>query len=190
MTSYHTNIRTKTLFFFLLANYILSMVIAYPYLSYGPTTEDFGAWIYAHIAFLSTVAIFMTLFWLLLWPFTRFIKSPAQLFILPPALLFVFQVLLLIDVRIYEIFRYHINGLVINTITTEGAGDSVHLGRATITTLILFLAALASLEWGGLWGLSRFFSRREGKAYSRHRLLRKIPLILVSLFLILQRIFI
>src|SRR3989304_4060681 len=174
--------RSKILYTFLLGNYILSLIIAFPLLSYGPNREDFGVWIYAHVAFLSTFAIFMTLFWLLLWPFTRFIKSPLQIFILPPALLLVFQVLLLVDVRIYEIFRYHINGLVINTITTEGAGDSVDLGGKTITTLILILLALISLEWGGLWGLSRFFSRRKGMA-SSNGLLKRIPLILVSLFL-------
>jgi len=145
----------KTLFFFLLANYILSMVIAYPYLSYGPTTEDLWAWLYAHVAFLSTFAILMMVLGLLLYPLTRFIKSPIQLFSIPPTLLFIFQVLLLIDVRIYEIFRYHINGLVINTITTEGAGDSVHLGRTTITILLLILTGILILEWGCLWGLTR-----------------------------------
>src|SRR3990172_1890522 len=136
--------RSKILYTFLLGNYILSLIIAFPLLSYGPNREDFGVWIYAHVAFLSTFAIFMTLFWLLLWPFTRFIKTPLQIFILPPALLLVFQVLLLVDVRIYEIFRYHINGLVINTITTEGAGDSVDLGGKTIATLILILTTIIS----------------------------------------------
>src|SRR3972149_2454540 len=174
--------RCKILCTFLLSHYLLSLIIPFPLLSYGPNREDFGVWIYAHVAFLSTFAIFMTLFWLLLWPFTRFIKSPLQLFTPPPALLLVFQVLLLVDVRIYEIFRYHINGLVINTITTEGAGDSVDLGGKTITTLILILLALIFLEWGGLLGLNRFFSRRKRMA-SSNGLLRRIPLILVSLFL-------
>ena len=170
----------KTLFFFLLANYILSMVIAYPYLSYGPTTEDLWAWLYAHVAFLSTFAILMMVLGLLLYPLTRFIKSPIQLFSIPPTLLFIFQVLLLIDVRIYEIFRYHINGLVINTITTEGAGDSVHLGRTTITILLLILTGILILEWGCLWGLTRYFSRHSQRV-SHHGLVKRIPVVLFLL---------
>ena len=170
----------KTLFFFLLANYILSMVIAYPYLSYGPTTEDLWAWLYAHVAFLSTFAILMMVLGLLLYPLTRFIKSPIQLFSIPPTLLFIFQVLLLIDVRIYEIFRYHINGLVINTITTEGAGDSVHLGRTTITILLLILTGILILEWGCLWGLTRYFSRHSQRV-SHRGLVKRIPVVLFLL---------
>ncbi len=172
--------RFKILSFFLLANYILSLCIAYPYLYYGPTTEDLWAWLYAHIAFLSTFAILMIVLGLLLYPFTRFIKSRIQLFTIPPTILFIFQVLLLIDVHIYEIFRYHINGLVINTITTEGAGDSVHLGRKTITLLILILIGLLILEWGGLWGLCQYFSRHS-KRVSQHRLVRRGPVVLFLL---------
>lgn len=156
------------------------MVIAYPYLSYGPTTEDLWAWLYTHIAFLSTFAILMIVLGLLLYPLTRFMKSKIQLFTVPPILLFIFQVLLLIDVRIYEIFRYHINGLVINTITTEGAEDSVHLGRTTITLLILILTALLIIEWGGLWGLYRYFSRTS-KRMSPRPVLKRAPLVLFLL---------
>jgi uncharacterized protein len=54
-------------------------------------------------------------------------------------LFLLFQVVLLVDVRIYSIFRFHINGLVLNVITTEGAGDSVVIGR---DTLLSFAAAV------------------------------------------------
>ena len=118
MNKFHTQNRLRTLFYFLMVNYILSMFISHPYLSYGPTTEDLWAWAYTRVAFLSTFAIFMILFGLLLYPLTRLIRSPIQLFILPPAVLFVFQALLLVDVQIYKIFRFHINGLVINTLMT------------------------------------------------------------------------
>lgn len=139
MNQIQTQIRLKTLYTFLLSNYILSLFLAYPLLSYGPPYEEFWPWVYTRIAFLSTFAIFMILFWLLFWPFTRFIRSSIQLFILPPSMLFAFQVFLLADVNIYEIFRYHVNGFVINTLTTEGAGDSVQLGGRTIATIILLL---------------------------------------------------
>src|SRR3972149_11429358 len=148
----HTSLRLKTLSYFLIANYIVALIIAHPYLSYGPTTENFWAWAYTRLAFLSTFAIFMILLGLLLYPLTRLIRSPIQLFILPPAVLFVFQTLLLVDVQIYKIFRFHINGLVINTLMTEGAGDSVQIGRKTVLTLIMFLVMLIAVECGAKIG--------------------------------------
>ena len=83
-------IRAKTLFFFLIANYIISLIISYPYLSYGPSAVDFTAWVYSRIAFLSNFAIFILVLGLFLWPFTRFIKSSVQLFSIPPIVMFPF----------------------------------------------------------------------------------------------------
>jgi len=172
MPYYRENKRTRGLFYFLTANYILALIIALPYLSYGPATEDFGAWVYTRVAFLSTFAIFMVLLGLLLYPLTRLIRSPIQLFILPPAVLFLFQALLLVDVQIYKIFRFHINGLVINTLMTEGAGDSVQIGRKTVLTLIMFLVMLIAVEWGAMWGIVRYTSRQPERVlrYSRYKM--------------------
>jgi membrane-anchored protein YejM (alkaline phosphatase superfamily) len=58
------------------------------------------------------------------------------------------QIILLIDTKIYTIFHYHINPLVLNIITTEGASDSIVLGRDTIATfsaLLLFILLLETL---------------------------------------------
>ncbi len=181
MREFHTQKHLRILFYFLLSNYILSLIIAYPYLSYGPTTEDLPAWVYTRVAFLSTFAIFMIIFWFLLYIVTRLIKSTVQLFVLPPLVLIVFQVLLLIDVQIYKIFRFHINGLVINTLVTEGAGDSVQIGRSTVFTFVIFLIILLVIEWGSMWGIARYTSRRPEKVirYS----LYKIAAFILPLFL-------
>jgi hypothetical protein len=189
MPSQPTTVRCKTLLYFLLANYLLSLIIASPYLGFGPTVADPWPWVYARAAFLSTFAIFMILLGLILWPFTRLIKSPVQLFILPPTVLFLFQVLLLADVHIYEIFRFHINGLVINTLTTEGVGDSVQVGGQTVATLFIYLGLLCFLEWGGLWGLARYFSRRPTRV-ARSAFQRKSPtlaLILLSVTIVADK---
>src|SRR3990172_8473348 len=181
MSYYRENKRTRGLFYFLTANYIIALIIALPYLSYGPATEDFGAWMYTRVAFLSTFAIFMILLGILLYPLTRLIRSPIQLFILPPAVLFLFQALLLVDVQIYKIFRFHINGLVINTLMTEGAGDSVQIGRKTVLTLIMFLVILIVVEWRAMWGIVRYTSGQPERVlrYSRY----KMAALILPLFL-------
>lgn len=56
------------------------------------------------------------------------------------------QTLLLIDTRIYMIFHFHINALVLNVITTEGAGDSVILGTGTILSFLGVLSLIAVAE--------------------------------------------
>jgi hypothetical protein len=54
--------------------------------------------------------------------------------------------LLIIDVRIYTIFHYHINALVWNLLTTEGVSDSVMLGKNTVLTFSVFLMLIFAAE--------------------------------------------
>ena len=178
-------IRAKTLFFFLIANYIISLIISYPYLSYGPSAVDFTAWVYSRIAFLSNFAIFILVLGLFLWPFTRFIKSSVQLFSIPPIVMFLFQVFLLVDVHIYEIFRFHINGIVINTLTTEGAGDSVQVGSKTLIMSALLILFILLIEFGILLGLYRYFSRRLSSRFVERFRMRKPVLVSLLIFLML-----
>ncbi|MBI5192839.1 MAG: sulfatase-like hydrolase/transferase [Nitrospirae bacterium] len=178
-------IRVKTFFSFLVANYIISLIISYPYLSYGPSAIDFQAWVYTRIAFLSNFAIFIAVLGLFLWPFTRFIKSSIQLFSLPPIVMFLFQVFLLVDVHIYEIFRFHINGIVINTLTTEGAGDSVQVGKKTLIMSALLILFILLVEFGILLGLYRYFSHSLNRSFLEKLRPRKPVLVSVLLFLML-----
>ena len=56
------------------------------------------------------------------------------------------QALLILDTKIYAIFRYHINPLVLNVITTEGVSDSVILGKTTVATFAAVLSGILFLE--------------------------------------------
>jgi membrane-anchored protein YejM (alkaline phosphatase superfamily) len=57
-----------------------------------------------------------------------------------------FQLILLFDTKIYNIFHYHINPLVLNVITTEGVSDSVIIGKGTVAVFFLFLAGILCAE--------------------------------------------
>ena len=152
--------RIKYLFYFLTGNYILSLLIAHEYLSFAPTWDDPLGWFYTRIAYLSHFAILVFIPGIILLPFTLFIRSRIQMRILPPLIMYLYQIILLVDVKIYSLFRFHFNGLVLNTLTTEGSWDSVKLGSKTIVTIAVVFLFLALLEWGGMWGLLRFNSRK------------------------------
>lgn len=151
--------RSLVLFWFLAANYVLSLAIAYPYLAYGPERDHVLPWLEIRLTFLGHFAALTLVLGLLLWPVAALIRSRTLLLIWPPAVLLIYQLLLMADVRIYSLFRFHINGLVINTLTTEGSWDSVTLGGATIATALAAAAALALAEWGGMALLLRRGSR-------------------------------
>lgn len=151
--------RTKLLFYFLIANYILALIIAFPYLDHGPEFSQTGPWLYTRMAYMSTFFLHLMAVGLILLPFTWMIRSPIQLYVLPPTVLTLYHTFIFFDVHIYKLFRFHINGLVLNVLSTEGAYDSIQLGSGTVFTFVSFVAILVTLEWGIVWGL-RYFTDR------------------------------
>src|SRR3989304_10058478 len=157
----------KELLYFLLGNYILSLFLAREYLPFAPTFDTHMGWFYTRIAFFSHFAMILMTIGIILLPFTLFIRSRIQMWVLPPLIMFLYQTMLLIDVKIYTLFRFHFNGLVFNTLTTEGSWDSVKLGNKTIFTISAVLLLLAIAEWGGMALLMRLNSRRRHVTYRR-----------------------
>lgn len=74
------------------------------------------------------------------------ILSRRPLAVVSGLLFLLLQMLLIIDVRIYTIFHYHINALVWNLLTTEGVSDSVMLGKNTVLTFSVFLMLIFAAE--------------------------------------------
>src|SRR3989304_8757902 len=151
----------KELLYFLIGNYIFSLFLAREYLSFAPTFDTHMGWFYTRIAFFSHFAMILMIVGIILLPFTLFIRGRIQMWILPPLIMFIYQTMLLVDVKIYSLFRFHFNGLVLNTLTTEGSWDSVKLGNKTILTIAVVLTVLAIAEWGGMALLLRHNNRRR-----------------------------
>lgn len=56
------------------------------------------------------------------------------------------QVILVVDTKIYTIFHYHINPLVLNVLTTEGVSDSVLIGKGTVAIFLFIVTGILCAE--------------------------------------------
>ncbi|MBI5074840.1 MAG: sulfatase-like hydrolase/transferase [Nitrospirae bacterium] len=143
--------RISPLFFFSLfpvvaANTVLSMGISYPLFAFGAKNSTLfglaaGLVSFAGHYFLLNLAAGMIILLL-----TSFLPRKIML-ALRIVLFALLQTLLLVDTKLYSIFRYHANSLVLNVITTEGVRDSVVLGSGTIAMLVLWIAVILSAEF-------------------------------------------
>jgi membrane-anchored protein YejM (alkaline phosphatase superfamily) len=172
---------TRALWLFVAANFLLSLWIAEPYLEFGPSGAGWVAWAFTRIAFLSHFASLVIVLGLVLWPVVALFASRLVLLTIPPLLMFVYQFLLMLDVRIYALFRFHLNGLVINTLTTTGSWDSVTLGRGTIVTSAVVLGVLALGEWLAMRAILSVVLRRDAPSSSR----RWVPALVWSVVVLL-----
>lgn len=81
-----------------------------------------------------------------------------------------FQIVLIVDVRIYTIFRYHFNALVWNVMTTEGVSDSVELGAGTVAVFAAIVLGIAAVETAATIA----FYRNSRKSPSNGRALARV----------------
>ncbi len=88
------------------------------------------------LAIVSTSITLSAIFYILLYPFKIFKKIQ----LLVTALVFVFtNISLLVDFIIYKIYKFHINAMVINIITSPKAFDSIQVGIVPLVLFVLFI---------------------------------------------------
>lgn len=96
------------------------------------------------------------------------------------AVLFTFVLgVLFLDVRIFALFRFHMNGLVWNVITTPGGFESAHIGATDIMAALVGLAVVLVAQLAFLRWLSR---RPPAPPPRRRRWLAFVAFVLVAGF--------
>jgi membrane-anchored protein YejM (alkaline phosphatase superfamily) len=88
----------------------------------------------------------MVLLYIVSLPFLL-IKSKKQFYLIIFPLVTLFILFLITDLGIYKIFKFHINGVIINFFTTPGAWDSIDLGYGTIATIVLLILVVIIFEF-------------------------------------------
>lgn len=138
--------RLKQVFLAFIVNTIISMVITLPLFTKAINDANLP-FIYSFIMFFSN-AIWLNIIISLSPIFFSLTFIPEWLFKFFTIVSFTFiQSFLVADVKIFNYFKFHINAIVINFLTTEGAGDSLKLGTSTILffTVIIFIIILIQI---------------------------------------------
>ncbi|MCG2726328.1 MAG: sulfatase-like hydrolase/transferase [Elusimicrobia bacterium] len=138
MTSKKTNI----IFPFLILNFALSLFIGIPY--FGGISSNWQELVFIFVAYISNTFTMYAVLAILTFPF--FILKKGRYFYIP---IYVFvQMALIIDVAIYKIFKFHINPMVFNILTTKGGFESLDQGLGMkIFAGFLFLTVIGFEIW-------------------------------------------
>ena len=147
-----------------LINILLGALIGTQYFGESLAGLSVRGQVFAWMALVSSIATVLLLPWLLLviigvlWPSRRLVGAS---YVLVATLA---QVLLFVDTRIWGLFRYHLNGMVWNVLTTPGGLDTFNLGglawavivSGILVVLLLQLAIWCLVVWPkeGPWGTS------------------------------------
>ncbi|UCG79034.1 MAG: sulfatase-like hydrolase/transferase [Nitrospirota bacterium] len=140
-------ITTKDPFFlsfsaFVAFNTVISCILSFPLLRYASMNSFFSAFT-TLIPFIANYFLLNLVVGLIIYLPSRLMNGKYSLLLMTAAFS-LFHAFILIDVRIYTIFRFHINSLVINVISTEGAGDSVALGAGTYISFLIKMIVIIS----------------------------------------------
>lgn len=127
---------------FLTGNFVVCLLINLIYLFNTPDINSFSSGLFAVFVLFSNNLMFYMILALLVSLFIFIKPSKITYYIINLLLVPLSHLLLFADATIYKIFKFHINGLVINLLMTEGSGDSVHLGKITLITFIFIVLAL------------------------------------------------
>jgi hypothetical protein len=136
----------KTLFWFLLINYVVSIAVNYSYILITPGAQSPLSRLFIHEALLSNVALaYLILAGLL--SIGAFARKRTHLFLgLAVLLITVMHMLNVLDIIIFRIFKYHINSMVLVLVFTEGARDSLHIGAGTVFTYSAIVSSVIAFE--------------------------------------------
>ena len=112
---------------------------------------DAVGWLFYVTSCLSHAAILLLALWLVLflpWALLKLRRLAATLLVTATSLLMMTG---FINMQVYKIYRFHLNGFILNMLTGPGAGDIFDFDWKLFVTEALFLAVIIALCIGGWW---------------------------------------
>jgi membrane-anchored protein YejM (alkaline phosphatase superfamily) len=164
------SVRRHAVFQVWLANLAFGTLLGFNYLAHVPDT-GLRVWMFALPALLSSVLTLTLVPGLLFTLAAQLVRSTQLLGTVQAAFWTVFQILLFADTRVYNVFRYHMNGQVWNLLYTRGSEDSLHLGWQVWTAIVCGLFGVVALQtW--IWRRALVRAQRAEESPRQRQLLR------------------
>ncbi len=138
----------RTVYIYLLINFPITLLVHSRYIALTDTVGTFEEWLFLLSALVGNTAMLYLLLWLILIPAITILPSRRFMLVLSTSAIWFLNFISLFDLVIYNMYRFHINGLVLNVLTTEGAKDSLALGWVTVVPAIALLLGLLFLAGG------------------------------------------
>lgn len=129
-----------------LLNIALASGVGSSYLFHVPEGLAPWVWTFALLALVSQMAVLSVVPGALLTASAHWIRSPRLLTGVQCLGWAAFLLALLIDTRLFNVFKYHWSPQVLNLLTTPGSDDSIHLGWRVWGGGTLFFAGVAMVE--------------------------------------------
>jgi membrane-anchored protein YejM (alkaline phosphatase superfamily) len=139
-------VRRRAVFQLWLANLAFGLALGLNYLVHLPEAHGLKVWLFALPALVSSVLTLTLVPAGLFVLAAQFLRSTSLLGTVQAAFWTLFQILLFADTRIYNIFRYHFNGQVLNLVYTRGSEDAIHLGWQVWTAILFGLTTVVALQ--------------------------------------------
>jgi len=170
-------VHDKSFSLFFKANFIFTCIIFILFLQYNNNYQIVDFFL-AFLGAISSAAIIYALLYLLLFIF----NFTGQLGLYLTGLVFLLiDIGLLVDFLIYKVFKFHINGMVMNILTSPDAMDSIQVGIMPIVAVFIVFALLFIAE---IYLIKKLQQKDKNAKKSLNRRLNKliiIPLILIVL---------
>ena len=128
-------------------NVLLLMVVGHGYLGSVPSGTSALGWVATLVAFVSNFAI-LALAPAILASVTIFLRRRWLMLTAAVILFGLLNVLIYADFVIYQLWRFHFNGMVWNLLTSPGAGDNAIVGKSTLRYCVVIAASIFAAEIG------------------------------------------
>jgi len=123
-------------------NFIISFFIGLPYFSFVRT-----GYLFSVLAYISNFLFFHLLLFLLFLLVAQILRQRFVLKVFASLLYTVFHTTIFFDIFAYKFFRFHLNSLALNILTTRGGWASLDLSGGFMFLSILFIVAIFASEY-------------------------------------------
>ena len=140
---------------------------------------DATGWLFFLTSCLSHAAILLLALWLIFflpWGLLKLRRLAVTLLVTTTSLLMMVG---FVNMQVYKIYRFHLNGFILNMLTGPGAGDIFDFDWKLYITEGFFLAAIIALCIGGWW-LSGRITKHWHKRHTTISILSLVGTLLIA----------